>query len=46
VTGADEDGVFDDESNNPAMTSSQTDSDQTESEPYPDGYTEVDKLEF
>ena len=46
VTGADEDGVFGDESDNPATTSSLTDSDQSESEPCPDGYTEVDKLEF
>jgi predicted ribosomally synthesized peptide with SipW-like signal peptide len=46
VTGADEDGVFGDESDNPATTSSQTDSDQSESEPCPDGFKQVDKLEF
>jgi predicted ribosomally synthesized peptide with SipW-like signal peptide len=46
VTGADEDGTFGDEDGSPETTSAQTDSDQSESEPCPAGYSEVDKLEF
>jgi predicted ribosomally synthesized peptide with SipW-like signal peptide len=53
VTGADEDGTIGDEDGSPETTSSKRnepvpprDSDQTESEPCPDGYLQVDKLEF
>ncbi|MEF8856523.1 MAG: hypothetical protein V5A16_03785 [Haloplanus sp.] len=46
VTGADEDGTYGDEDGSPETTSAATDSDQSESEPCPSGYRQVDKLEF
>jgi len=46
VTGADEDGSFGDEDGSPETTSAAADSDQSESDPCPDGYRQVDKLEF
>jgi len=45
VTGADEDGAYGDEDGSPETTGKFTDSDQTESEPCPHGYTLVEKLE-
>ena len=53
MTGADEDGTIGDEDGSPETTSSKRnepvpprDSDRTESEPCPDGYLQVGKLEF